>query len=94
MKVIFRLVARPDTVAALKSVLLEVARQSRKEADCISYNVLQNQADPCDFTLVEDWKSAAAVDAHLTKPHVQEAFAKGVPLLAGEPDSRRYETVG
>jgi len=60
MRVIMKLTARPETVAGLKSILLEVARQSRKEADCLSYHVLQAEADPCDFTLVEEWRSAAA----------------------------------
>ena len=94
MKVILRLAARPDTVEALKPTLLELAAESRKEKDCISYHVLQNQADPCDFTLVEEWTNEAALDAHLKTQHVATAFAKGGPLLANAPDARRYRTLG
>ena len=93
MKVILRLAARPDTVEALKPALLELATESRKEKDCLSYHVLQNQADPCDFTLVEEWTSEGALDAHLKTQHVANAFAKGGPLLAAAPDARRYLTI-
>ena len=94
MKVILRLAARPDTVEALKPALLELAAQSRKEKDCLSYHVLQNQADPCDFTLVEEWTSEGALDGHLKTQHVANAFANGGPLLAAAPDARRYLTIG
>jgi quinol monooxygenase YgiN len=90
VKVILRLAARPDKVETLKPVLLELAAESRKEKDCLSYHVLQNQADPCDFTLVEEWTSEGALDAHLKTQHVANAFAKGGPLLAAAPDARRY----
>lgn len=94
MKVILALTARSDTVEQLKAVLLELARQSRTEKDCISYHVLQNKNDPCDFTLTEEWTSEPALDAHLQTRHVANAFANGGPLLAKAPDARRYLTVG
>jgi quinol monooxygenase YgiN len=87
--VILRLNARPDAVAKLQPILTELAAQSRKESDCISYRVVQNKADPCDFTLLEEWTNEAALDAHLAKPHVQTALAQGGPLLAKGLDVRR-----
>jgi len=93
VSVILRLVARPDAAAGLKPVLLELTAQSRNEADCISYHVLENLSDPCEFTLVEKWTSEGALDAHLKTQHVADAFAKGGPLLAKEPDARRYRRI-
>jgi quinol monooxygenase YgiN len=92
--VILRLSAQADMVEALKPVLLELAAQSRKEKDCVSYRVLQNQSDPCEFTLVEEWTNEPALDAHLQTQHVADAFARGGPLLAAAPDARRYRTLG
>jgi quinol monooxygenase YgiN len=94
VKVVLRLSARTDAADALKPVLLELAAQSRKEKACVSYHVLQNIADPAEFTLVEEWFSEAALDAHLRTPHVVKAFAEGGPLLAAPPDARRYRTIG
>lgn len=42
------------------------------------------------FTFVEEWASDAAIEAHLSTPHVQSAFSKVHSLLANDPDIRRY----
>ncbi len=93
VKVILRLIAKPDKVGELRAILLELAAASRKEDGCLGYEVLQNTADACDFTLVEEWTTESALDTHLTTAHVQEAFSKGIPLLAKEPDNRRYASI-
>ena len=93
MRVLMRLSAKADKIAELRAVLLKVAGPTRKESGCHGYDVLQNDADPCDFTIVEHWTDAAAVDSHLAAPHTQEAFKNGVPLLAKEPDMCRYAVV-
>jgi quinol monooxygenase YgiN len=94
VKVIMHLTARPDAIDSLKAVLLRVAQSSRTEQGCISYQVLQDPTDPCNFTLIEDWASEAAMDNHMTLPHTQQAFAEGVPLLAREFDMRKLVEVG
>ncbi|MEA2952475.1 MAG: hypothetical protein QOJ96_1995 [Alphaproteobacteria bacterium] len=93
VRVVLRLTAQPDKIEQLKSVLLELAAQSRKENGCTGYEVLQNPADAIDFTAYEAWTDEAALDAHMTTPHVQHAFAVGIPLLAGAPDRRVYAAV-
>jgi quinol monooxygenase YgiN len=94
MRVIMRLTAKPGKSEELKAVLARLIAPTRREPGCLGYLVLQNAADPCDFTLVEEWTTEAALDAHMATAHVQEALAKGVPLLAAEPDMRRYLIVG
>jgi quinol monooxygenase YgiN len=93
MKVILRLAAKPDKVEELKAILTSLVAPTRKEAGCLSYEIFQNRADPCDFTFVEEWASDAALDAHWATAHVQDALARGVPLLAAEPDNRRYRKI-
>jgi quinol monooxygenase YgiN len=93
MKVILRLAAKPDKVEELKAILTSLVAPTRKEAGCLSYEIFQNRADPCDFTFVEEWASDAALDAHWATPHVQDALVRGVPLLAAEPDDRRYRKI-
>jgi quinol monooxygenase YgiN len=90
MKVILRLTAKPDKIEELRRILMGLVAPTRDEAGCLSYEILQNCADPCEFTFVEEWGSAAALDAHWATPHVQDALASGVPLLAAAPDDRRY----
>jgi len=93
MKVILRLTAKPDAAQELRSILTGLVAPTRKEPGCIAYEWFQNNADPCDFTSVEEWRDEAALDAHWSTPHVKDALARGGPLLAAAPDDRRYSKV-
>ena len=92
--VVARITARPDTVAELRALLLGLLEPTRRESGCRRYTLLHDAADPTDFTFVEEWADAAALDAHLAAPHVQAALAQASPWLAAAPDIRRYVLVG
>ena len=93
VRVVLRLRARPETVEQLKPVMFDLAAASSKEDGCHSYKVFQNQSDPLDFLLYETWRDQPSLDAHLTTAHVQQAFAKGLPLLDGAPDRQVYTAI-
>ncbi len=93
VSVVARIVAKPDKVEELRSVLMGLIAPTRNEAGCISYQLLQNKNDPCDFTFVEEWTSDPAIDAHFMTTHVREALAKAAVLLASNPDIRKYSVV-
>ncbi|MBU7582180.1 MAG: antibiotic biosynthesis monooxygenase [Nostoc sp. TH1S01] len=90
LRVVARLIALPDKVEELKTLLLELIEPTRQEAGVVSYELLQNQSDPTDFTFVEEWTSAEALDTHLSSPHLQAALGKLEGLVAVAPDIRRY----
>ncbi|MBD2357914.1 antibiotic biosynthesis monooxygenase [Tolypothrix sp. FACHB-123] len=90
IRVVARVVALPDKVEALKAVLLELIEPTRQETGAITYELLQNQHDPTDFTFVEEWTSNEALNNHLDSNHLQEAAAKLDGLVASAPDIRRY----
>lgn len=93
VRVVARIISQIDRVDELKSILLNLVDPTRKEAGCIGYQLLQNKADSADFTFVEEWESETAIAAHLSTPHVRDAFAKAAPLLAAVPDIRSYITL-
>jgi quinol monooxygenase YgiN len=92
-RVILRVVARPETADTVKAVLAALAAQSRKEDGCNGYKVFQSQANALEFVCYESWASDGALAAHMTTPHVAQAFEKGIPLLAEPPDRRVYTTI-
>lgn len=94
VKVVARIIAQPDKVEEVTSLLLGLVEPTRKEQGCISYQLLHNTADPSDFTFVEEWMSNSAIDTHLTTPHVHDALSKVRALLEKEPDIRRYSIIG
>lgn len=93
VRVVARLISKPDKVDELKTILLELIGPTLKEAGCKRYELLQNNADPTDFTFVEEWDSGAALDAHMGQPHLQAALGKARDLFGGAPDIRRYTTL-
>ena len=94
LRVVARIPAQPDKVDELREVLTGLIAPTRQEAGCILYELLQNNADPTDFTFVEEWESDAALDAHLETDHIRAALARFGDLLSGDPDIRRYSLVG
>jgi quinol monooxygenase YgiN len=93
IRIVARVVANPDSADQVRSILSGLVEPTRNESGCISYELLQNRTDPTDFIFVEEWKSDAEVDAHLTTKHVRDALTKLPKLLSGEPDIRRYSVV-
>jgi quinol monooxygenase YgiN len=87
------MVANPDSVDRVRSILLGLVGPTRAEPGCITYELLQNRHDPTDFTFVEEWEGDAALDAHLSTEHIKDALSKLPGLLAAEPDIRRYSVV-
>ena len=92
--VIARITARTDTVADVRALLRDLLEPTRQEPGCRRYTLLHNPRDPTDFTLVEEWADAAALDAHFTTPHLQTALALASSLLAATPDIRQYAVIG
>ncbi len=93
LRVIARVKARPDKVNELRSVLSSLVEPTCKEPGCLGYKLLQNNEDPTDFTLVEEWQSNAALESHFATKHFKDAVAKLPNLVESEPDIRRYHVV-
>lgn len=93
LRVIARVKARPGKVDELLSILGSLVEPTRKEPGCISYNLFQNNQDPTDFALIEEWKNNEALESHLATKHFKDALVKLPSLVAAEPDIQRYHLV-
>jgi len=93
VRVVARVAALPDKLEEVKGIVTGLVDPTRKEAGCISYDVLQNQDDPTDFTVVEEWESRELLDAHLNSPHLKEAGAQLNGIVAIAPDIRFYTLI-
>ena len=74
-----------------RELLLSLIEPTRAEAGCVTYDLMQNRAEPTDFTFFEEWTSDAALDAHLETEHLKRARTQGAELFAIPPDIRRYK---
>ena len=90
IRVVARVVALPETLEAVKSVLMGIMEPTRNEEGCISYELLHNEEDLTDFTFVEEWEDRTVLEAHLASAHIKAAASQLKGLVAAEPDIRIY----
>jgi quinol monooxygenase YgiN len=91
IRVVARVVALPEKVDEVKSILLALIEPTRQEKGCIAYELLQNQSDPTDFTFVEEWESQKLLNEHLNSAHLAQASSQLNGWIAAEPDIRVYQ---
>ena len=94
VRVVVKVVARTETTAEITAIVLKLAAHSRKETGCVSYEVLQDTSNAEIFFLIEEWTSAAALDAHNKTAHFHEAVSKSQPFLAKPLEVGRYAAIG
>ena len=93
LRVVARVKARSNKVNELLSVLSSLVEPTRKEPGCLSYELMQNNEDPTDFTLIEKWQSNTALESHFATKHFKDVLVKLPNLVAAEPDIRKYHLV-
>ena len=75
-----KMTAVPGTRDALIAILLEAVADL---PGCLSYVVAQDPGDGEGIWITEVWESEASHRASLALPAVQDAIARGRPLIAG-----------
>jgi quinol monooxygenase YgiN len=91
LRVVARIQAKPEQVAEVRELLLALIGPTRQEKGCVTYELLQNREDPCDFTFVEEWACDEDLDAHAVSDHLRDIGAQLAPLVVTPPDIRRYD---
>lgn len=76
--------AAEGSADAVREALQTLVAATREEAGCVAYDLYESGAAPGTFVTVERWADQAALDAHMTTPHIAAAFAAVGDKLAGE----------
>ena len=93
IRVIATLQAREGHTQSVKDALVSLVAPTRREADCVSYELAQSEDAPEEFVTVEEWRSAEGLAAHMKTAHVLSALLKAAPLLAAAPQIKKYQKV-
>jgi quinol monooxygenase YgiN len=93
LQVVARVIARPDTVDAVRKILVGMLEPTRQEDGCLVYELLQCQDDPTDFTFVEEWTDAAALERHAASPHIAGVQPELRALVAVPTVVRKYTLI-
>jgi len=67
--VVAKIVAKKDSVEAVKSELLKLITPTRQESGCIEYTLHQDNQDPSLFLFYETWENAASIEKHMNTDH-------------------------
>ena len=60
---------KQETTAALRTMLLDMGVNSRKEEACIQYDLHESAVDDT-FVFQEEWKDQAGLDLHDQQPYI------------------------
>jgi quinol monooxygenase YgiN len=74
--VIAEIVAKPGSADALRALLVPFAEKSRDEPGCKLYTLLEVESEPGRFLTYERWTDKAALQVHMTTPHIKEIVPK------------------
>ena len=78
-----------EAIAAIKEFMVQVA----KEEGTLSYTLNRDPKNLNTLVFMERYKDKAALDAHMASPHFQAFLAKGMPMLAGQPEMITMEEI-
>ena len=94
VRVVAHILVYAGKEADVQTILSGMIEPTRQEFGCIHYELLHNLNNPAEFTLLEEWETQAALDAHSVAPHTKAAEAKMDSLIEqSPPDVRFYRTV-
>jgi quinol monooxygenase YgiN len=69
---------RPEDRETVAGILRDLTLASRQEPGCVSYIAHQVEADPDTVLIYEQYRDAAALDAHRASPHFARLATGGL----------------
>jgi len=86
-----KFVGKPERRSDIVRLAATVAKPSRAEAGCITYNFYEQQPATNDFLFFEEWADQAALDYHFQTSHFKEFMKEFPELIQGPAQLRTYE---
>lgn len=91
----YGLIGKMTAVSGQRDTLIDILLEGTGEMPgCLSYIVARDPADADAIWITEVWDSSDSHRASLALPAVQQAIARGKPLIAGFSDRTETEPVG
>lgn len=91
----YGLIGKLNAVSGKREELIEILLEGVGEMPgCLSYIIAKDPGDANALWITEVWDSQVSHDASLSLPSVQQAIARGRPLIAGFGERVVTEPVG
>ncbi|WP_321424328.1 putative quinol monooxygenase [uncultured Bacteroides sp.] len=76
VKVIAKFFVKEDKVEEFLKLAGELVQESRKEAGCINYNLVQDLNNKQILVMLEEWESAGILKIHMASTHFTTIIPK------------------
>ena len=86
--------AKPGQEEELGRRMTALLSPTRAEPGCLLYDLYQSTEDPSVWVLIERWRDATDLDAHVQTPHMQAFLARAGDVLGGPPGNFRLKAMG
>lgn len=73
--------SKPKHTEEIKTYLLNMVMNSKKEEACLQYDLHQNNEKPNIFVFHEIWKDEKSLEEHNSKPYIQDFVKVAATLL-------------
>jgi quinol monooxygenase YgiN len=91
----YGLIGKMNVVSGQREALIAILLEGVEAMPgCLSYVIAKDPTDPDALWITEVWDSQASHEASLSLPAVQQAIARGRPLIAGFGERFVTEPVG
>jgi quinol monooxygenase YgiN len=77
--------SKPESRETLKSLLLDLVQNSKKEAACIQYDLHQSREESNTFIFHEIWEDQNGLDNHNQQSYIEFFFENSKLLLQETP---------
>jgi quinol monooxygenase YgiN len=92
---VYGLIGKLNAIPGQRDALIEIFLESVNDMPgCLSYIIARDHSDVNALWITEVWDSQASHDASLSLPAVQQAIARGRPLIAGFGERVVTEPIG
>ncbi|MEW6471366.1 MAG: putative quinol monooxygenase [Actinomycetota bacterium] len=91
--VIVELPAQPDRTEELKAFIRSIIDGTREFAGCRGLSMHENDDDPNEVMLVEQWESRGAHEKYVAWRTERGDFPTVIGMLAGPPSIRYFDSL-
>lgn len=93
VKVVAKAEIKDGQTEAYQRLAAELARETRKEQGCISYELFQDINNQNIFSFIEAWENQDALDMHMKSAHFQKIVPEMVLLREKPSEINVYRLV-
>lgn len=81
---------KPEHREEAQQLAVWMAKETCKEAGCVTYRFYADLADPNTFFIFEEWESDEALSRHFQTEHMKKFQQQAAKLLAGKVAAKKY----